>query len=141
MGTRVGYTAGVFDMFHVGHLNIIEQTRALCDHLIVGVASDALVMRLKNKTPVIGELERMAIVSAIRGVDEVVLQEHTDYIQDWHALRYDILTKGDDWKGTPKWLAIEAELATFGARVAFIPYTRNVSSTLLRRALEDVHAA
>jgi glycerol-3-phosphate cytidylyltransferase len=138
MSRIIGYTAGVFDMFHTGHLNIIERTRELCDRLIVGVTSDEMVMRLKGRTPIVNQLDRMRIVASIRGVDEVVLQEHTDYLRDWETLGFDILTKGSDWRGTPKWDHIMAQLAERGARVVFIDYTQHVSSTLLRRVLEEV---
>lgn len=134
----VGFTAGVFDLFHVGHLNVIERSRALCDRLIVGVSSDALVCQLKGRPPVIAEGDRMRIVAALRAVDQVVLQTHTDYVAEWQRLRFDVITKGDDWKGTPKWIELERTLGQEGVRVHFLPYTQEVSSTRLRGAVKHV---
>lgn len=130
-----GYTPGVFDVFHVGHLNVINSSRPHCDHLIVGCVSDQVVTAVKGRPPVIPLDERMEIVAAIRGVDEVVVDQHADKFDSWRELHFDVIFKGDDWRGTPKGDKLERDLATVGARVHYFPYTRHTSSTLLRAAI------
>ncbi|WP_377644482.1 adenylyltransferase/cytidyltransferase family protein [Oryzobacter terrae] len=130
-----GYVPGVFDMFHVGHLNLIRAARPYCDHLIVGVVTDEVVEAVKGKPPVVPLRERMEIVGALRDVDEVVVDVHRDKYDSWQDLRYDVVFKGDDWKDSPKGQKLEADLAGVGARVHYFPYTRNTSSTLLREVL------
>lgn len=134
-GAVRGYTPGVFDVFHVGHLNVINSSRPHCDHLIVGVVSDEVVTAVKGRPPVIPLDDRMEIVAAIRGVDEVVVDEHADKFDSWRELHFDVIFKGDDWRGTPKGDKLEADLATVGSRVHYFPYTRHTSSTLLRAAI------
>lgn len=131
-----GYVPGVFDMFHVGHLNVINNARPHCDELIVGVVSDAVVERMKGKPPVVPLGERMEVVAALRGVDRVVVDEHGDKFDSWKEFRFDVIFKGDDWAGTPKGMKLERDLETVGARVHYFPYTRHTSSTLLRQALQ-----
>jgi glycerol-3-phosphate cytidylyltransferase len=130
-----GYVPGVFDMFHVGHLNLISSARPFCDHLIVGVVTDEVVEAVKGKSPVIPLRERMEIVGALRDVDEVVIDVHSDKFQSWQDLRYDVIFKGDDWKDTPRGMKLEADLDAVGARVHYFPYTRHTSSTMLRDVL------
>lgn len=130
-----GYVPGVFDMFHVGHLKLIQAARPFCDHLIVGVVTDEVVEAVKGRPPVVPLLERMEIAAAIRDVDEVVVDVHRDKFDSWHALRYDVVFKGDDWKNSPKGRKLEADLATVGASVHYFPYTSNTSSTILREVL------
>lgn len=130
-----GYVPGVFDMFHVGHLNLITSARHFCGHLTVGVVTDEVVEAVKGKPPVVPLRERMEIVGALRGVDEVVVDVHSDKFRSWQDLRYDVIFKGDDWKGTPKGLKLEADLAGVGSRVHYFPYTKHTSSTLLREVL------
>jgi glycerol-3-phosphate cytidylyltransferase len=130
-----GYVPGVFDMFHVGHLNLIASARHFCDHLTVGVVTDSVVEAVKGKPPVVPLRERMDIVAALRDVDEVVIDVHSDKFRSWQDLRYDVIFKGDDWKGTPKGVKLEADLAGVGSRVHYFPYTRHTSSTLLREVL------
>jgi glycerol-3-phosphate cytidylyltransferase len=130
--TVVGYAPGVYDMFHVGHLNILRRARLECDYLIAGVVTDEIVTGVKRQPPVIPLLERMEIVQSIRFVDEAVPDPTVDKFQMWEQLKYDVLFKGDDWRGTDKGDRLEADLAGVGARVAYFPYTRNTSSTLLR---------
>lgn len=131
-----GYVPGVFDMFHVGHLNIVRAARAQCQQLVVGVVADEVVVQLKGRPPVVPLAERMEIVAAIRGVDEVVVDVHADKFDAWRHLRYDVIFKGDDWRGTAKGDKLERDLAAVGARVVYFPYTRHTSSTLLRAALD-----
>jgi glycerol-3-phosphate cytidylyltransferase len=132
---RIGYTAGVFDLFHVGHLNILRAARAQCDQLIVGVTSDELCLATKGKAPVMPTAERTEIVEAVRYVDRVVPQATRDKLVAWRALHYDVLFVGDDWQGTPTWNELERVLAERGAAVVYLPYTRHTSSTLLRARL------
>ena len=131
-----GYVSGVFDMFHVGHLNIVQGARRQCDYLIAGVVTDDVVMRAKGKAPIVPLEERMAIVAALRGVDEVVIDRHVDKFETWRELRYDVIFKGYDWRGTPKGDLLEAELADVGARIEYLPYTRHTSSTKLRELVD-----
>lgn len=133
-----GYVPGVFDMLHVGHLNIIRAARPHCDRLIVGVVADSVVERVKGRTPVVPLEERMEILSELRMVDEVVTDVHADKFDTWQQLRYDVIFKGDDWQGTPKGLKLESDLRRVGARIIYFPYTRHTSSTLLRRTLDDM---
>ncbi|WP_346621717.1 adenylyltransferase/cytidyltransferase family protein [Blastococcus montanus] len=135
MAREVGYTTGVYDMFHIGHLNILRRARMLCDHLVVGVTTDELSLAVKGKTPVIPFEERMEIVRAVQYVDEVVPQTTMDKLAAWEQLRFDAVFVGDDWKGTDKWNALERDFAQRGVRVHYFPYTTQTSSTLLRAAL------
>lgn len=133
-----GYVPGVFDMFHVGHLNIVRAARRECDFLIVGVVSDEVVERVKGRPPIVPLGERMEIVAALRDVDEVVVDSYADKFDSWKHLRYDVIFKGDDWRGTPKGQKLERDLAQVGAAVHYFPYTRHTSSTTLRQALDDL---
>ena len=130
-----GYVPGVFDMFHVGHLNLITAARPHCDHLIVGVVTDEVVEQVKGRPPVVPLEERLRIVSALRDVDEVFVDPHRDKFDSWQALHYDVIFKGDDWKDTPRGRKLEGELASVGSRIHYFPYTRGTSSTLLREVL------
>lgn len=135
---KIGYTAGVYDMFHVGHLNVIMKAKECCDHLIVAVSTDEVVLQNKNKTPIIKFEDRMRIVEAIRYVDEVVPQ--TDYADKLGAAKkygIDVMFVGDDWKGTEKWNLIEGQLKEIGVDVIYLPYTRSVSSTMLREKIKE----
>ena len=134
----VGYTTGVFDMFHIGHLKILKKARLQCDYLIVGVSSDELVRQYKGKTPIIPLEDRLEIVQSIRYVDEAVIQSHRDKYKQYLEVGYDILFVGDDWKGHPVWVELEAQLSKTGARVEYFPYTRRVSSTKLESLLQSI---
>jgi glycerol-3-phosphate cytidylyltransferase len=125
-------------MFHVGHLNIVRAARLKCDYLIVGVVSDEVVELVKGHPTIVPLAERMEIVGALRDVDEVVVDDHADKFDAWLDLHYDVIFKGDDWRGTPKGLKLERDLASVGARIHYFPYTRHTSSTLLRQALDDL---
>lgn len=131
----IGYTTGVYDLFHIGHLNLLKNAKAQCDRLIVGVSSDEIA-QYKNKKPFIPQEERMEIVKAIKYVDEVVLQEDLDKIKAWNKYHYDILFVGSDWKGTTKWDRYEAQLQSFGAKVVYLPYTKTTSSTILQETIK-----
>ncbi len=136
----VGYTAGVFDLFHVGHLNLFRNARHQCDLLIAGVTTDDLAEQVKGERPVVPLIERSAIVSSIRYVDQVVPQVSTDKLAAWHALRFDVLFAGDNLIGTPLWVSIESQLAPVGVRVVYLPATHVRSGELLARGLEDLVA-
>jgi glycerol-3-phosphate cytidylyltransferase len=135
--TRVGYVPGVFDMFHIGHLNILRNARLHCDRLIAGVVSDEMAERVKGQLPVVPLAERLEIVRSVRYVDEAVVESVPDKAEMWRQLRFDVIIKGDDWRGTPRGLALERRMADVGVEVAYLPYTAHTSSTLLRRVLLD----
>ena len=129
---KVGYTTGVFDMFHIGHLNIIRRAKEQCEHLIVGVSTDELVESYKHKTPIIPFAERKAIVEAIRYVDEVVTQDTMDKLAAWNNLRFNVMFHGNEWKGTVLYNDYVEKFAQVGVEVIFLPHTDGISSTLLR---------
>lgn len=131
----VGYTDGVYDMFHIGHLNMIKEAKKRCDILIVGVHSDAIVKGYKNRKTIINENDRREIVGAIRYVDKAVVNETRDKMQLWERHHFDVMFIGDDWKGTERWINFEKQLATVGVKVEYIPYTQGVSTTMLREKL------
>ena len=133
--TIIGYTTGVFDMFHVGHLNLIRRARENCDRLIVGVSTDEVVEQYKGHHPIVPYAERVEIVKAIRYVDEVVPQTTMDKFVAWEKLHFNRLFHGNDWKGSDMYNEVEAKLAAVGVEVVYFPYTRGTSSTLLGEAL------
>lgn len=135
---RVGYTTGVFDLFHIGHLNILKKAKEMCDYLIVGVSTDTLVIEYKNKKPVIPFEERKAIVESIKYVDKVVAQEHRDKIQAYNDYQFDVMFVGDDWKGNELFTKVEKYLNENGSSIEYFPYTRHTSSTLLTEALKKL---
>lgn len=131
----IGYTTGVFDMFHIGHLNILRRAKELCDYLIVGVSTDELCLSYKHKAPIIPFEERKAIIEAIRYVDQVVPQFDRDKINAWERLHFDRMFVGDDWKGTPFFEEIELQFKEVGVEIIYFPYTKGTSSTQLRNKL------
>jgi glycerol-3-phosphate cytidylyltransferase len=134
----MGYTTGVFDMFHVGHLNILQKAKELCDYLIVGVSTDELVMAYKNKRPVIPYNERKQIIASIKYVNQVVPQENRDKFSAWEHLKFDVMFVGDDWRGNALFNEVEQKLNLVGAKVVYFPYTEGVSSTLLRSKVKEI---
>ncbi|PIB33893.1 glycerol-3-phosphate cytidylyltransferase [Gaetbulibacter sp. 5U11] len=124
-------------MFHVGHLNILKQAKQHCDYLIVAVSPDELVFSYKGKKPIMSLEDRMAIIEAIKYVDEVVIQYDRDKIKAYHKYKFDIMFVGDDWKGNPLFEEVEKELQNHGSKVQFFSYTNKVSSTKLRSILKD----
>jgi glycerol-3-phosphate cytidylyltransferase len=130
-----GYVPGVFDMFHIGHLNVLLESRERCDHLIVGVVTDDRVQVVKGRLPLVPLVERMEIVAALDIVDEVVVDDSSDKVQMWERLHFDVVFKGDDWKGTPKGDRLEEGMARVGARVHYLPYTQHTSSSRLRNLI------
>jgi glycerol-3-phosphate cytidylyltransferase len=135
MATVVGYVPGVYDMFHVGHLNILRNARLACDHLIAGVVSDERATIVKGKEPVVPAAERLEIVRSIRYVDEAVLEDVPTKIAMWERVHFDVIIKGDDWRGTPKGEKLEQDMASVGVRVVYLPYTVHTSSTMLRQVI------
>ncbi len=130
----IGYTTGVFDLFHIGHLNILRNAKSMCDHLIVGVSTDELV-KYKHKTAVIPYNERAEIIRAIKYVDTVVAQEDMDKFEAWRKLKFDIMFVGDDWYNIKKWEKIEATFKKVGVKIIYFPYTKKVSSTMRNNLL------
>ena len=128
---NIGYTTGVFDMFRIGHLNILRNAKSMCDYLIVGVSTDELVQQYKGKTPIIRFEERLEIVKAIKYVDQAVPQLTMDKMDAWRELKFDALFHGSDWKGSDMYNSIVAEFEKVGVDVVFLPHTSGVSSTML----------
>lgn len=137
----IGYTAGVYDMFHVGHLNVIKRAKEMCDFLIVGVSTDELVQKEKDKTPVIPYVERTEIVKAIRYVDMVVPQIDKDKLGAWKRYHFDKMFVGSDWKGTPQWNEFEKQFIPLGVEIVYLQHTDGISSTqlteLIKKMLSD----
>ena len=132
----VGYTTGVFDMFHIGHLNVLKRAKEKCDYLIVGVSTDECVESYKHHTPIIPYEQRAAIVAAIKYVDEVVPQETMDKIEFLRKRHFDVMFHGDEWKGTDLYNKYEKEFAQYGVRIEFLPHTEGISSTLLKEKVK-----
>jgi glycerol-3-phosphate cytidylyltransferase len=133
---RVGYAPGVYDLFHVGHLNMLRNATQFCDYLIAGVVSDEMAQRNKGNRPVVPLDERLEIVGSIRFVDEAVAEDVPHKLEMWERLRFDVIVKGDDWRGTDKGDKLESDFAAHGVDVAYVPYTQRTSSSMLRRILE-----
>jgi glycerol-3-phosphate cytidylyltransferase len=133
----VGYVPGAWDMFHIGHLNILLRAREYCGRLIAGVVTDEELLRIKGRLPIVPLNERVDLVSSITVVDEVVIDYSTDKINAWKNNRFDVIFKGDDWRGTPKGERLEAQMATVGVRVHYFPYTAHTSSTKLRAMISS----
>lgn len=135
---KIGYTTGVYDLFHIGHLNILKKAKEQCEYLIVGVTTDKEVLRVKNKKPIIPFEERLDIVQSIKYVDKAVPEHDVDKLLAWEEYRFNVIFKGDDWKGSPKWLKYEEEFAKRNVEVVFFPYTKGTSSTELRKVLDQL---
>ena len=134
----IGYTTGVFDLFHVGHVRILKKSKSLCDKLIVGVSSDNLVKKYKNKYPVISQKERMEVVKSNKYVNYVVSQNTLDKFISWKKLKYDIMFVGDDWYDTKKWQELDKKFKKVGVRIVYLPYTKGTSSTKINNILNKV---
>lgn len=133
----IGYTAGVFDLFHVGHLNLLRNAKGMCDKLIVGVSTDDLV-KYKGKTPVIPFTDRIEIVRNIKFVDAVVAQENMDKLEMCKKLKANVMFVGDDWYNSDKWQDYEKEFEEAGIKIVYFPYTKNISSTQISKALRHL---
>ncbi len=134
----IGYTTGVYDMFHIGHLNVLKNAKEKCDYLIVGVSTDELVQREKNKTPVIPYEERVQIVEAIKYVDKVVPQIDKNKMGAWEAYHFDKMFVGSDWQGTPQWKCFEEEFAPLGVEIVYLKHTDGISSTKLTEVIKSI---
>ena len=134
---QLGYTCGVYDLFHIGHLNLLKNAKGLCDKLIVGVTVDELVA-YKHKKAVIPFSERIEIVRNIKFVDAAIPQENIDKYEMWKKLHFDILFVGDDWYDTPSWKEMEKRFEEVGVQVVYFPYTKTISSTIIRDTLKQL---
>jgi glycerol-3-phosphate cytidylyltransferase len=136
----IGYAPGAYDLFHIGHLNILKHAAENCDHLIAGVVSDEMLLQAKGRLPVIPLAERMEIVRSLRFVDDVHAEVVPDKLDTWRQVGFDVIFKGDDWRGTPKGERLERDFAEVGVQVRYFPYTMHTSSTILRKALAAIDA-
>jgi len=134
---QIGYTSGVYDLFHMGHLNLLRNAKGLCEKLIVGVTVDELVS-YKNKKAVIPFSERIEIVRSIRYVDLAIPQDNIDKFKMWEKIHFDILFVGDDWFNSPTWKEMEEKFKDVNVRVVYFPYTKGTSSTILRDTLKNI---
>lgn len=131
----IGYTTGVYDLFHIGHLNILKRAKEKCDYLIVGISTDELVLNYKNKIPIISFEERMEIVKSIKFVDKVVPQNTKDKFQAWKSLKFNKMFVGSDWKGSQDWINIENDFKNTNVEIVYLPHTDGISSTILKEYL------
>lgn len=131
----IGYTTGVYDMFHIGHLNILRRAKEQCDYLIVGISTDELVQRDKHKTPIISFEARCAIVKAIKYVDEVVPQFNKNKLEAWEKYHFNKMFVGSDWKGTETWNLFEKQFKPLGVEIVYLEHTDGISSTILREKI------
>lgn len=136
---KVGYTTGVFDMFHIGHLNLLKHAKEQCDYLIVGVSTDEVVQSYKHKTPIIPFQERIEIVSSLRCVDKAVPQTSMNKMDAWKQLHFNVLFHGSDWKGSEMYNNMIKEFSAIGVDVVFLPHTEGVSSTMLSEVLHKMN--
>lgn len=134
----IGYTTGVYDMFHIGHLNVISKAKEYCDYLIVGVSTDELVQKDKGKTPVIPFEERVKIVAALRDVDQVVPQVDKNKMAAWEKYHFNKMFVGSDWEGTPQWKIFEEQFQPLGVEIVYLPHTDGISSTELTGVIKKI---
>lgn len=132
MKRKIGFTSGVFDMFHIGHLNVLKKSKERCDYLIVAVSTDEIVEQYKHHTPVIPFEQRAAIVEACKYVDEVIPQDTMDKLEIWKQHHFDIMFHGDDWKGSGLYSKYEEDLKSVGVEIEYLPHTDGISSSQLR---------
>ena len=132
---KIGYTDGVYDLFHVGHLNMIQTAKCCCEYLIVGVHGDDVVEGYKHHKPIINENDRKRIIESIKGVDQVVINQFRDKLKLWELYHFDVVFIGDDWKGTERWNNFEKELAKINVDVVYVPYTKGISTTEIREKI------
>ncbi|MFD5277254.1 adenylyltransferase/cytidyltransferase family protein [Pseudarthrobacter sp. NPDC058362] len=139
MGLRIGYAAGAFDLFHIGHLNILKHAKSQCDYLIAGVVTDEILVHAKGRLPVVPFAERLEIVRNITYVDMAYAESISDKLLVWEELRFTVFFKGDDWRGTPQGKKLEKAFSEVGVEVVYFPYTVHTSSSALRTALELIN--
>jgi len=140
MKVKVGYTIGVFDLFHIGHLNLLRSAKSHCDRLIAGVSTDELSFKVKGKKPIIPFEERIEIVRNITYVDAAVPVDSTDKLEAWKRLGFNAIFKGDDWKDSEEWNKLEKTFREIGVEVIYLPYTKHTSSTMIRNILENIYS-
>lgn len=138
MTVRIGYAPGAYDLFHIGHLNILKHARSRCDYLIAGVVSDEMCLFAKGKAPVVPLAERLEIVRSVRYVDDAIAETVPEKLDTWRSVGFNVIFKGDDWRGTAKGDKLEQDFASVGVEVVYFPYTVTTSSTMLRRALSRI---
>lgn len=134
---KIGYTDGVFDLFHVGHLNMIQTANEYCEYLIVGVHGDDVVEEYKHRRPIINEEDRRRILGSIKGVDRAEITRFRDKIKLWELYHFDVIFIGDDWKGTDRWNEFERVLGNIGVDVLYVPYTKGISTTEIRKQIAE----
>lgn len=134
---KIGYTDGVYDLFHVGHLNMIQTAKQNCEYLIVGVHGDSVVEEYKHRTPIINENDRRRIIASIKGVDRAEINRFRDKMKLWELYHFDVIFIGDDWKGTERWNQFEKILAKVNVDVVYVPYTKGISTTEIREKIMD----
>ena len=132
---RIGYTDGVYDLFHVGHLNMIQTAKSRCEYLIVGVHGDDVVEGYKNHKPIINENDRKRIIESVKGVDRAEINRFRDKIKLWELYHFDVIFIGDDWKGTERWNNFEKVLAEINVDVVYVPYTQGISTTDIKKRI------
>lgn len=132
----IGYTSGVFDMFHIGHLNLLKRAKERCDYLIVGVSTDEVVQSYKHKTPIIPFEQRIAIVGALKCVDEVIPQHTMDKLEMWKLKHFDIMFHGDEWRGTDLYNKYEEDFKKVDVTIVYLSHTDGISSSMLREKLK-----
>jgi glycerol-3-phosphate cytidylyltransferase len=135
---KIGYTTGVYDMFHIGHLHLLKKAKNHCEYLIVGISTDELVQSYKNKTPIIPFKDRLEIIESLQFVDKVVAVTHRDKKQSFLEIGYNVLFVGDDWKGSDIFNDLEGFLEARDASIEYFPYTKGVSSTQFREVLTNI---
>ena len=137
---KIGYTCGVFDLFHVGHLNLLERCKNMCDYLIVGICDDKYVTDIKHKKPVYPELDRVRILNALKVVDKaelVTIEETDDKMLALERFHFDVLFSGEDWKGSERYLLTEAQFAEKGVVIEYLPYTKGISTSQIKEELKQ----
>ena len=132
---KIGYTDGTYDLFHIGHLNMIETAKEYCEYLIVAVHGDKVVQEEKPNSPIIGEEDRRRIVAAIKGVDQAEITSFRDKRKLWELYHFEVIFIGDDWKGTERWNRFEKELKEIGVDVVYVPYTQAISTTEIKNRI------
>ena len=136
---KIGYTQGTYDLFHVGHLNLLKNAKSMCDYLIVGINSDDLVKKYKNKSVIINQENRAKIVEAIKWVDKVYVTNTLDKLEILKNIKFDAIFIGDDWQSNERWIKTKKELNELGIDVIFLPYTDGISTSIIRKTIEKIY--
>src|SRR3989344_6567357 len=136
-GKIIGYTAGVFDLFHMGHVNLLRNAKSMCDHLIVTVSTDELVKSYKNKIPLIPFEQRIEIVRSCKYADTVIPQEDRNFFEAWKKMKFDVMFVGGDWYGKDEIRSLEKQFKEVGVKIIYLPHTKNISSTEINKILEE----